>query len=171
MVVGRQQTRRLLRRGIRSCTRRVSRHASISSTCRWTTTDLSSGKTTEAKSDMARLQEVRRRREAAAAQRQAEADGKSHHPVNLINDLLADYLQRPLERLRRRRPRQTRGSYEKSHDAGLRPRSVDVLLTVTYQYPQREAEYHDVYRLIMRTDIQLVSSFSSSRYSNFVPTW
>jgi len=32
------------------------------------------GKTVEAKSDLARLQEVRRRREAAAAQRQAEAD-------------------------------------------------------------------------------------------------
>ncbi|WWC87082.1 uncharacterized protein L201_001968 [Kwoniella dendrophila CBS 6074] len=32
------------------------------------------GKTTEAKSDLARLQEVRRRREAAAAQREAEAE-------------------------------------------------------------------------------------------------
>ena len=34
------------------------------------------GKTAEAKTDLARLQEVRRRREAAAAQRQAEADGQ-----------------------------------------------------------------------------------------------
>lgn len=36
----------------------------------------SPGKTTEAKSDLARLQEVRRRREAAAAQREAEAEGE-----------------------------------------------------------------------------------------------
>ena len=35
------------------------------------------GKTSEAKTDMARLQEVRRRREAAAKQREAEAAGKS----------------------------------------------------------------------------------------------
>lgn len=35
------------------------------------------GKTSEAKTDLARLQEVRRRREAAAAQRQAEQEGKS----------------------------------------------------------------------------------------------
>jgi hypothetical protein len=34
-----------------------------------------SGKTSEAKGDMARLQEVRRRREAAAKQREAEAAG------------------------------------------------------------------------------------------------
>jgi len=33
------------------------------------------GKTSEAKGDLARLQEVRRRREAAAAQREAEAAG------------------------------------------------------------------------------------------------
>lgn len=33
------------------------------------------GKTSEAKGDMARLQEVRRRREAAAKQREAEAAG------------------------------------------------------------------------------------------------
>ena len=35
------------------------------------------GKTSEAKTDMARLQEVRRRREAAAKQREAEAAGES----------------------------------------------------------------------------------------------
>lgn len=35
-----------------------------------------SGKTQEAKSDLARLQEIRRQREAAAAQRKAEADGE-----------------------------------------------------------------------------------------------
>lgn len=40
----------------------------------WT---LSLGKTAEAKSDLARLQEVRARREAAAAQRKAEAEGES----------------------------------------------------------------------------------------------
>ena len=34
------------------------------------------GKTVEAKSDLARLQEVRRRREAAEAQRKAEAEGE-----------------------------------------------------------------------------------------------
>ena len=34
------------------------------------------GKTAEAKSDLARLQEVRRRREAAAAEREAEAKGE-----------------------------------------------------------------------------------------------
>lgn len=33
------------------------------------------GKTVEAKTDLARLQEVRARRDAAAAQRKAEADG------------------------------------------------------------------------------------------------
>jgi hypothetical protein len=38
------------------------------------------GKTSEAKGDMARLQEVRRRREAAAKQREAEAAGTSIPP-------------------------------------------------------------------------------------------
>ncbi len=36
----------------------------------------STGKTDQAKSDLARLQEIRRKREAAAAQRTAEADGE-----------------------------------------------------------------------------------------------
>lgn len=34
------------------------------------------GKTEQAKSDLARLQEIRRKREAAAAQRQAEQEGE-----------------------------------------------------------------------------------------------
>jgi hypothetical protein len=42
------------------------------------------GKTSEAKTDMARLQEVRRRREAAAKQREAEAAGESFSVSGVI---------------------------------------------------------------------------------------
>lgn len=42
------------------------------------------GKTTEAQTDLARLQEVRRRRDAAAKQREAEAAGELSSTPTLI---------------------------------------------------------------------------------------
>jgi hypothetical protein len=50
------------------------------------------GKTSEAKGDMARLQEVRRRREAAAKQREAEAAGTS--PFNPLRNHTDRYRSR-----------------------------------------------------------------------------
>ena len=68
---GRLQTRRLQLNDTRNFMLKVS---SVQSQTTSNTDDI--GKTSEAKTDMARLQEVRRRREAAAKQREAEAAGK-----------------------------------------------------------------------------------------------
>lgn len=64
------------------------------------------GKTSEAKGDLARLQEVRRRREAAAKQREAEAAGGD---LLTCQGNVADAKQRPLERQQKRRKRPMRG--------------------------------------------------------------
>jgi len=68
--IGRLQTRRPLLSDTRNSMLKVSTAQSQT----LSNTD-NTGKTSEAKTDMARLQEVRRRREAAAKQREAEAAG------------------------------------------------------------------------------------------------
>ena len=72
------------------------------------------GKTAEAKTDLARLQEVRRRREAAAAQREAEAAGEL--PVDIRIPSANE--QRPPRRPRRRRQRRRARRY-KRHTGNL----------------------------------------------------
>ena len=72
------------------------------------------GKTAEAKTDLARLQEVRRRREAAAAQREAEAAGEL--PVD--TRIPSANEQRPPRRPRRRRQRRRARRY-KRHTGNL----------------------------------------------------
>jgi hypothetical protein len=61
------------------------------------------GKTVEAQTDLARLQEVRRRRDAAAAQRQAEADGTFH--LLLLRPTDISKKQQRRQRRRRQKPR------------------------------------------------------------------
>lgn len=70
---GKPPRRRLLKNGIRRCTLKVSRCRAL---CHCGGRAHVAGKTAEAKTDLARLQEVRRRREQAAAQREAEAEGQ-----------------------------------------------------------------------------------------------
>lgn len=67
------------------------KHANLGDFIRLIIGSLSLGKTAEAKSDLARLQEVRARREAAAAQRKAEADGGSTFLQNSVAELMIVY--------------------------------------------------------------------------------